>query len=396
MGTAVRKPLHVLKPYLDSLDWQEKPKGTEFSYAFVPDFAPDQRDAEDYLLRWVNQRGGNLIAGVRQQQPDFSDSPQFDSHQWGQSAMARVGHNKNLLIQFTLNAKADAIWFCDADLIVDRTTFSSLDATEKPIATGVFWTRWSKAKSETRPIYSGPQVWLRNPYSLDGRGMDESEFRRKLLSRSLTRVYGFGANTLIQRRVLEAGINFDYLPDFPQTGLNAGEDRHFCVRAERAHIDAWADNWPDVFHIYHGDEDVPRIPEMVARLGAPHPVRARLGDLVSLRLRPLEPIQHGPGQFQYSPPIHARGRLGQLQLLPEVEEAVYSTDRGQRQIVRAHFPISHPLGGLRGRTRLIEVYVVDVKSFGFPPVVEQELFVGKNSGAWTDPQTLTEHQAAAS
>lgn len=380
VGTTVRKSLPVLQAYLASLDWQEKPKGVVFEFCFVPDFGPDQQDALQYLLKWVNERGGVLLQGQQAQAVDFSDAPGLDSHQWGASAMARVGVNKDQIIRYALDSKADALWLVDADLILDTTCFASLYAADRPIVTGVYWTRWSRQRSETQKVFAAPQVWLRHPYFLDGRGMDEAEFRQKLLSRDLTRVWGFGANTLLKRAVLEAGVRFEYVPEVPLTGLMAGEDRHLCVRAERLHIDAWADPWVDCFHIYHGDEDVPRIPEMVARLGAPHPARARLGDLVSLKLRPLEPLAVGPGRFQQPVPITARGRLGALALLPEVEEAVYELERGDRKIVRATFPIHHPIGAMRGRKRLIEVTLVDVKKFDYPPVVEGDLLVGTRSG----------------
>lgn len=392
VGTTVRKPLAVLKPYLDSLDWQERDERTKFEFCFVPDFAPDQQDALQYLLKWVNERGGTLIQGAPPQSIDFSDAAGLDSHQWTASAMARVGHNKNQLIQFALNSKADALWLVDADLIMDRTTFRSLDGCDLPIVTATYWTRWSRQKSETVPVFAAPQVWLRHPYFLDGRGMDEGEFRAKLLSRDVTRVWGFGACTLIKRSVLEAGVNFDYLPDVPRDGLMSGEDRHFCIRAERLHIPAYADNWPDVFHIYHADEDIARIPDMLARLGGSRPDRAVLGDLVSLRLRPLEPVSVGPGRFQHSTPQLVRGRLGTIKLLPEIEEAIYGLTRGSKTVVRAHFPLNFPMPYLRGRTRLIEVSLLDCKANGYPPVVENDLRVGANSGRWVDPASLTPEQ----
>lgn len=395
VGTTVRKPLVVLQAYLATLDWQERPKQTHFDYCFVPDFTPDQQDAYQYLLKWVNERGGTLIQAVPSTTEDFSDAAHHDSHQWSSTAMARVGHQKNLIIQYALESKADALWFVDADLLLDRTTFLSLNSCDKPIVTGVYWTHWSKRSTETSPAIAMPQVWLRHPYELSGRGMDDAEFRQKLLSRTLTRVWGFGANTLIARRVLEAGVNFDYLPDVPREGLMGGEDRHFCIRTERLHIDAYADPWPEQFHIYHAEGDIPRIPEMLKRLGAEHPKKARLGDLVSLRLRPLEPLPVAPGQFQQPQPVLLRGRLGQLALMPEIEEAVYGLIRGERCVVKCHFPIHYPAPFLRGRTRLIEVTLLDCKSFGFPPIVENELHVGQNSGAWHDRLTLVPNQLAS-
>jgi hypothetical protein len=293
--------------------------------------------------------------------------------------MARVGANKNRIIQRALDLKADYLLLCDSDTILDRYTIRSLLDAEKPIVTAVYWTKWSKQKSETNKIYAGPQVWLRNPYEMSGRGMDEAEFRDKLLSRSLCRVWGFGAATLINRRVLETGLNFEYLPDVPTVGLMGGEDRHFCIRAERMHIDAWADNFVDIFHVYHG-EDVAKIPEMVQRLGQDHPESASLGDLVSLRLRPLEPLPVAPGRFQQSQPVSVRGRLGQIGMLPHIEEAVYNLKRGEKTIVKCPFPISSSVPFLRGRNRLIEVTLLDCKPPCYPPVAEDDIGVLPSSG----------------
>jgi hypothetical protein len=340
----------------------------------------------------VAEHQGECLRGVPGTAADFADTPNFDSHQWGLTAMRRVGANKNRILAHALARKADAVWLVDADLILDRTTLTSLLATEKPITTAVYWTHWTKRGFETRQIHAAPQVWLRHPYELSGRGMDEAEFRQKLINRELTRVWGFGACTLIQRKVLEAGISFDTLPDVPQQGLMAGEDRHFCIRAERAHIDAYADPWPDIFHCYHADQHVPLIPQMAERLGTPHPKRAQLGDLVSLKLEALEPVPHGNGQWQTMPRQHVRGRLGQIPLMPELEEAVYGLERGDIRVVPVHFPIHHSLAYFRNRRRLIRLTLVDAKPPSWPPVLDAELFVGPQSGRWMDTTTLTTQQ----
>ena len=391
-GTSVRKPLEILKPYLASLDWQRLPARTRVRYAFIPDWPQPNTDAELYLRDWVKERCGDILRGVPTTAGDFSDAPQHDSHVWQASAMRRVAANKNRIIHRTLELKADALFHADADLILDTTTLASLLATEKPLATAVFWSHWTKRGFETRQIHSAPQVWLGHPYQLSGRGMDEAEFRQKLINRELTRVWGFGACTLIQRKVLEAGINFDTLRDVSQEGLMAGEDRHFSIAAERAHIEAYADPWPDIFHIYHADQHVPLIPEMTTRLGAEHPKTAQLGDLVSLKLEALEPVPHGNGQWQAMPRQHVRGRLGQVPLMSELEEAVYGLARGDTRVVPVHFPVHHPLGYFRGRRRLIRLTLVDTKPLCWPPVLDAELFVGPKSGRWCDTTTMTAQQ----
>ena len=389
VGTSVRKPLVILKAYLDSLASQELPVRTHLRFVFVADFTPEQKDAEDYLRAWVKERDGEVLRGQPSPIGDFREGPM--THEWTLSSMQRVGQNKNKILKRTLDLKADAVWFVDADLILDRTTLSSLMACEKPMVTAVYWTVWSKAVNETQPPHAGPQVWLRHPYQLDGRGMDEAEFRQHLINRELTRVWGFGACTLIQRFILEAGVDFSPAPDVPQVGLMAGEDRQFCITAERKHLDAWADPWPDAFHIYHASDDVPQIPGFVERLGMAHPDRAVLGDLVSLRLLAMEPVPQGPN-WAHQPPQYVRGRLGSLPLMPELEEAIYGLHRGEKAVVRIHCPIHHPMPYLRGRSRLIEVTLIDCKPFQASPVIERELYISPQSKRVTDGLALTVEQ----
>lgn len=396
VGTSVRKNLDVLQAHLASLAWQEIPERTRLHFVYVPDWA-QKTDAEDYLRDWVKERDGEILRGVPTTANDFSDAPGLDSHSWALSSMRRVGQHKGKIIRRALELKADAVWYLDADIILDTTVLKSLLASDKPITTAVYWTRWSRRGNETRQIHAAPQVWLNHfpsGYELRGRGMDEAEFRQKLLNRELTQVWGFGADTLVRRAVMETGISFDPLPDVPQQGLLAGEDRQFCIRAERMHIQAFADAWPDQFHIYHAPEDVALIPEMVKRLGTPHPQKATLGDLVSLKLEALEPVPHTNGGLQGIPRQHVRGRLGQIPLMPELEEAVYSLTRGETRIVPVHFPVHHALGYFRGRRRLIRLSLIDVKPLSWPPVLDAELFVGPNSGRWADTTTLSAAQLA--
>jgi hypothetical protein len=394
VGTSVRKPLPVLQAYLDSLARQVLPPRVRLLPFFISDY--DNGDAAASALReWAADRKGTVERGLpRPAQPDFSDGPEYDSHQWGLSAMHRVGANKNKIIKYALEQKADYVFFADADLILDRYTINSLLACEKPISTAVYWTHWSKRGFETRQIHAAPQVWLNHPYELSGRGIDEAELRERLINRQLFRVWGFGACTLISARVLESGISFEPVPDVPQQGLMGGEDRQFCIRAERGHIEAYADGWPDIFHIYHAEQHA-LIPEMATRLSVTHSDSAKLGDLVSVKLEALEPLPHANGSLFSVPRQHVRGRLGALALMPEVEEAIYAIQRGQSVVVPVHFPIHHPVAFLRNRRRLIRVTLVDTKPYGFSPVVEQELFVGARSGRWADTTTLTTEQLNA-
>lgn len=377
-GTTVRKPAAVLRHYLASLGAQELPPNV----VLVPVFVADGLDPEalHVLVEWVKPRNGIVLSGMPATHVDFIDDHP-DSHQWSPSAMARVGAAKDRIIAKARELNADGLWFCDADLICDRTTLASMMSVEAPIVTAVYWTRWSARAAETRKVHAAPQVWLQHPYGLAGCGMSEAEFRDRLARRQLVKVPGYGACTLLSRRAIEAGVSFSYLPDVPREGLMAGEDRHFCVRAQRLHLEAVADAWPDIFHIYHLASDLPRANDYEARLLTPHPTHAKLGDLVSITLQPLEPVPWAGGGYTQIPPVRLRGRIGSLGLVPELEEAIYGMPRGEHRDVAVHFPAHYGFPGYAGRRRLIRVTLHDVKPNGWAPVLEDEMLHGPQSGA---------------
>jgi hypothetical protein len=228
--------------------------------------------------------------------------------------------------------------------------------------------------------------------------MDEWELRRELIDRQAIRVFGQGACTLIRKRALDAGVSFAPVPGNTGAGLMQGEDRHFCIRAEQLHLDMIADGWPDIFHIYHRPEDEALIPEMLGRLQREEwsPVSGThvspvLGDLVSLELYTLEPVQ----AQMYAPTQHVRGRIGQVVLHPELEQALLSMERGETRIVRVHFGLDYPFAPYRGKAKLIRLTLIDHKPFGFPPVIEDEVFqndIGERplvpAGGGDSPETL--------
>jgi hypothetical protein len=377
VGTSVRKPAAVLRHYLASLAWQELPPNV----VLVPVFVADNADPEaDALLReWTTARDGKVLRGVPAPVADFSDEHP-ETHQWSATAMERVGVNKDRIIARARELRADYVWFCDADLICDTTTLASMLAVGAPIVTAVYWTYWSAQGTETRKVHAAPQVWLRHPYELSGFGWTEHDFRARLAQRQLTQVPGYGACTLLSQRALDAGVAFARVPNVPVTGLMAGEDRHFCLRAQALHLDAWADPWPDIYHIYHLPTDLRHAPAYVARLSATHPERASLGDLVSATIQPIEPVPWANGGWTAVPPQRVRGRLGQLALVPELEEAFYGLKRGATVTVPVHFPAHYAVPYYQGKRRLLRITLHDAKPNGWAPVLENEMLVGARSG----------------
>lgn len=393
-GTSILKPASILRHYLQSLAWQEKPPSVDLFFVFCDDGL--EPDARALLDQFVQTHGGIVLESVAKgpRPPDFSDAPGTPTHQWSQPAMHRVGANKDQILQVAIANRAEAVWFVDADLICDRTTLATLWNNPEPIVCGVYWTGWQRVPEGQHPVHAGPQVWLTHPYGLAGHGMEEWEFRRKLVNRQIVQVFGQGACTLIRREALMKGVSFAPLPENQGAGLMQGEDRHFCIRAERLHCKMIADGWPDIFHIYHRPEDEKIAEEdMWPRLGAFHPQKPRSSlDLVNLSLMPVEGIPTPQG-FQRMPEQRVRGRLSALKLHPEIEGAVLEMTRGESRIIPVHFPLSWPFPPYRGQRRLIRVTLHDTKPYGFAPVIDREILV--SGTGWVDttscpPQLITE------
>jgi hypothetical protein len=389
VGSPVRKPANIVRAWLQSLAWQVRPRNVQLYHLFIDDGC--DAEARALLDEFVAQYGGT-VGSASSGSGDFSD--QGPTHQWTESAMNRVGVIKDQILQFARQNRAEAVWLVDADLILDPMTLTSLWSVPEQIVSAVYWTRWTQPKDDHPPIHAGPQVWLQHPYGLQGMGLEEWEFRHRLIHRQLTEVAGLGACTLIRRDALMRGVAFAPWPGNAMQGIGLGEDRHFCLRAEALHIKLWADPWPDIFHIYHRPDDEELIPEMTFRLmpttssidGVGIVRKPELGDLVSLELHALEPVltQAGP---QYVPTQYVRGRLGQLTLHTELEDAILSMQRGEVGVVPTHFGLDYPFSPYRGQRRLIRITLHDHKPNGYAPVIEDELIVN-SAGSAIDTTTM--------
>lgn len=388
IGTSARKTLPILKHYLASLAAQKLPTNTVVEYVFVPDWPDPKDEAAVYLKDWLAERKGQLVRGLPTNAKDFSDGAGQVTHHWSGPAMQRVGEHKNRILRYAQSVRADGVFFADADLLMDPYTLWSALHVDLPLVAAVYWTRWQRTchPDTQQPMRADPQVWLRHPYDLSGRGMEEAEFRAALVSKKLTQVWGQGACTLIRPRVWESGIDFTPLPDLPKAGMWLGEDRHFCVRMERSHLPMFADPWSDILHLYHQPEDIAKAdllaPTMLAERARISPA---LGDWVNLILQPMEPFPQENGQYLQVGPQYVRGRMGALPMLPELEEAVSQMVRGEHRVVAVHPGLDHPIAYMRGRRRLIRVTLIDHKPWGYPPVLSDDLHV-TGTGAWREPK----------
>jgi hypothetical protein len=331
VGCIVRQHPETLKAHLETLQWQEV--NADIEYLFI-----DDNDDPESTSLLESVPGARVERAAERGEAVYAVSEH--THEWNVPSFHRLGREKQRILGRAVEAGYDAVWLVDSDLLCSPDTLRSLLATGKEIVSAVFWTQWSPTDP---PL---PQVWQAHPYGFDGAGWTSTSFLSALESRSLVRVRGLGACTLIRSEALRRGAAFwPLLTDLPSEGMWQGEDRHFCVRAERAHIEMYADAWPRVEHVYRPSyrESIPAVMEGLRQEGR---------EYVSITLEPCEE----PGLAQHLE--HVRGAAGRLPVLPDIAEAVASMKVGESRFVRVAFPASSPVEAYRNSTRTIRVTLV--------------------------------------
>lgn len=340
----------VLSAHLKTVQWQHLPDGWSIDHFYLVDPSAPQEtmDAlEDAAVPWdfAGDKPENAVHNITSQ-----------SHGWSTETFYWLAREKQRLLDKAKNEGYDAIWLIDSDLLLAPDTLQSLLAAEKPVTSAVFWTKW---QPDAPPL---PQVWMRHPYEFNGKGWQAHEFLEALSERHLLRVGGLGACTVIRAGAL-AGVRFwPLIEGLPSSGMWQGEDRHFCVHAQRNHVELWADAWPDIFHCYR-PEDVERIEDIMAVFDNTAEISPALGDLVSLTLEPLEE----PALADMK--RHVRGRLGTLPVLPDIAAEVAEMHPGEERLIRVRFPLWHEIEQYRGQDRLLRLRLLSAKPFRYAPTL---------------------------
>lgn len=338
IGAPIRQHPFVLKSHLQTLRWQSLPPNVKTDYLFVDD---NDIPESSVLLADFSTLGAPP-------EPEPTYAKQEETTRWAESAFHRMAAMRQQLLDHALSEGYDHAFMVDSDLLLDPQTLRVLLSTSKPIVSAVYYTKW---QPDSPPL---PQVWLRHPYVLSGRGVEQHEFLKSLHDKQLTRVYGLGGCTLISREALERGARYaPLLKGLPEGGMWRGEDRSFCIRAERAHIEMWADPWPSLFHAYR-PSDRERIPEVLALLREPRVNWAETGDWINATLKPLQE----PHLTKHV--HHLRGRLGAMQIIPALEEALYDLKRGESAVRNIHFPSWWPFPQYANSERTLSITLHDI------------------------------------
>lgn len=372
IGASLRQDQIVLEWYWKSLLRLRIPDDMSVEYVFV-----DDSDGE---IDWTNLPDASIIPSDPRP-PDANYEVTDVSHKWSLGAFDHLAKQKQKLIQYAIDNHFDYFFLVDSDLLLEPTTLMSLISLDSPIASAVFWTQWEPSAP---PI---PQVWLKNPYEMQGIGMEAHEFLRALAERQAIRVIGGGACCLFDVRVFSHCRYFPRFKNLPNSGMWQGEDRTMAITCQQSHIDQFADAWPSIYHAYHPKmRTADALQDAFEYLQAPRQLFANYGDLVSFELEALDmSIPAGANQaiaLQFEntrkqlldPRIKlVRGRLGGLKIAPEIEDAIFEMSPHQSRIIDIKFPFYADLPDYRNKTKLYKLKLHDIKPFGFAPILNEAI-----------------------
>jgi hypothetical protein len=155
---------------------------------------------------------------------------------WSAEAIDRVARIKNLAIADFLKTDASHLFLIDSDVLLRPGTVAHLLEAQVPIIAAIYWTSWRTGfNASSSDLRAGPNAFW----------YDRNTLRALRRFPGHYQIPGTGACTLIERKVLEAGVDFT-----PTEGKPWGEDRWFCARAIEAGFGIWACNHLTPFHLY--------------------------------------------------------------------------------------------------------------------------------------------------
>ncbi|ASK61093.1 glycosyl transferase [Virgibacillus phasianinus] len=249
VGSPVHQKPEILNEFLLSLTGL-KSDSFDLDFFFVDD--NNDEKATELLLDFKQHRERVTIYQSKQEDDYFCDD---QTHYWNEQLVWKVANFKNRIIKKAVEEQYDYLFLIDSDLVLHPMTMEYLVKADKDIVSEVFWTKWQPV-SEPQP-----QVWLVDEYGQwhQERGEELSDkeiairyqsFLSMLKIPGLYEVGGLGACTLISKKALTIGVNFN-----PIKNLSFwGEDRHFCVRAAAMGISLYVDTHVPAYHIYRKDD----------------------------------------------------------------------------------------------------------------------------------------------
>jgi hypothetical protein len=163
------------------------------------------------------------------------------THQWESKNLLAVTAMRNFLISTAREMDYDYYFMVDSDLVLHPQTLVKLIEAQKDIVAEAFWTKWTPDDIEAVNAWDG-DVYTFFP----NRDTRFAQFRQA----GLYQVGMTGACVLMNKKVLQSKINYDYIPCVSFWG----EDRAFSIRAACAGFEIWLDTHHPPIHLYRESE----------------------------------------------------------------------------------------------------------------------------------------------
>lgn len=250
IASAVHKDARIVDEFLKSLRRLDA-EDLKISYCFIDD---NESEASSELLADFIKNTPRCQLLVLSDIPKNLEWENHD-HSWSIRKIEKIASLKNHIIEYFLSGDFDHLFLVDSDLVLHPKTLLTLLDSKKDIISNIFWTKWQE---NSLPM---PQVWLKDFYTMYDAHMlipkseeeiqfETMKFLSTLMIPGVYKVGGLGACTLISRKALEAGVNFNLIYNISFWG----EDRSFCIRAAALGFELYVNTLYPAFHIFRIQE----------------------------------------------------------------------------------------------------------------------------------------------
>ncbi|MEN6462997.1 MAG: hypothetical protein ABFC94_16720 [Syntrophomonas sp.] len=245
IGTPIRQKTEILSNYLWSIK-NLSLGAIDAHYFFIDDNL--EEESSQLIAHFVADNPNTFLSRAQDDRPyNCTES----THIWEEELIWKVAGFKNMMINKAREDDYDYLFLVDSDLVLHPQTLDHLVNLKRDIVSEIFWTKWEPDFPEL------PQVWCLDQYTLYNRsrkeGLNEGQvlervllFLHELKTPGVYKVGGLGACTLISKRAIQSGVNFNEIYNISFVG----EDRHFCIRAAALGFELFVDTHYPAFHIY--------------------------------------------------------------------------------------------------------------------------------------------------
>ncbi|GMQ64317.1 glycosyltransferase family 2 protein [Vallitalea maricola] len=248
IGSPIRQKPKILKEFLASLKGLNR-KNILLDFYFVDD--NDLKESSKLLNEFkenISKTNDNceviIDGGVHYGNYQCTSI----NHQWNNELIKKVAAYKNGMLNYCNKHNYDYLFLIDSDLYLHTETLKQLISTGKDIISEIFWTKWTP---DSKAL---PQVWMYDQYAFtkqkDIANNEAQEILEKLKVPGVYKVGGLGACTLISKKAIAAGVNYNELYNISFWG----EDRHFSIKAVALGFDLYVDTNYPAYHIYRESE----------------------------------------------------------------------------------------------------------------------------------------------